>query len=281
MESTAPQVYKSNALVEASYRLSLYEQRIILAAIAQVRHDESVSDQVRYRVSAQEIAEQTDTQLATAYQNLRAAAERLFERRATIYEQPNGGEPDEVITRWVQAVVYKRSEGAVEIRFANEMLPYLTQLTEQFTRYALSDVAKMTSGYAIRFYELIVQWRGTEKNGKGERLIEIEWLREALQLEDKFKLIGDLKRWVIEPSIKQINEHTPLRAEWEQRKTGRKITHILLTWREKPKPKSAQENENAKPKRLTRSYIEQNARPGETWEDAKNRLDKERRLVKQ
>ena len=275
MERTEAKVYKSNALVEASFRLSLYEQRIILACIAKVRHDEAVSDQVRYRVSAQEIAEQTDTQLATAYQNLRAAAERLFERRATIYEKPNGGEPDELVTRWVQAVVYKKKEGTVEIRFATEMLPYLAQLTERFTHYALSDVAKMTSGYAIRFYELIAQWRGTEKHGKGERLIEIEWLRQALQLEDKFKLIGDLKRWVIEPSIKQINEHTHLKAEWEQRKTGRKITHILLKWREKPKPKS--EKEAANPLWLTRAVIEREARPGETWEKAKERLEKERR----
>jgi len=29
-----PQIYKSNALVEASYRLSVYEQRIVLACIA-------------------------------------------------------------------------------------------------------------------------------------------------------------------------------------------------------------------------------------------------------
>lgn len=36
-------VYKANALVEASYRLSLYEQRIILACIAQVRRDDTLT----------------------------------------------------------------------------------------------------------------------------------------------------------------------------------------------------------------------------------------------
>ncbi|MFM9272208.1 replication initiation protein, partial [Halomonas elongata] len=35
-----PQVYKSNALIEASYRLTPAEQRIMLACIAQVRRDQ-------------------------------------------------------------------------------------------------------------------------------------------------------------------------------------------------------------------------------------------------
>jgi len=47
------QVYKANALVEASYRLSLYEQRVVLACIAQVRRDEPLTDQKLYRISAQ------------------------------------------------------------------------------------------------------------------------------------------------------------------------------------------------------------------------------------
>lgn len=51
-----PQVYKSNALIEASYRLSVYEQRIILGCIAQVRRDEPLTDQRLYTVSAQQIA---------------------------------------------------------------------------------------------------------------------------------------------------------------------------------------------------------------------------------
>ena len=59
------QVYKANALVEASYRLSLYEQRVVLACIAQVRRDEPLTDQKLYRISAQEIADMSGTQNAS------------------------------------------------------------------------------------------------------------------------------------------------------------------------------------------------------------------------
>jgi plasmid replication initiation protein len=272
------QIYKSNALVEASYRLSVYEQRVILACIAQVRHDAPVTDQIRYRVSAQEIAEMTGTQLATAYQNLRAASERLFERRVTLYKEPNGGPAHELVTRWVQAVMYIDTEGAVAIRFAAEILPYLTQLSEQFTRYALADVAKMSSAYAIRIYELLIQWRGT-----GERVVEIDWLRDTLQLAGRYSNIRDFKRWVICPAVEQINELSPMWVKWEQRKTGRRVTHFAFTFGEKKdeKEKKPKTKRIPAPQKNTRgaslygiptAIIEEKARPGESYEEAALRL---------
>lgn len=260
-------VFKSNALIEASYRLSLYEQRIMLACIAQVRRDEPLSDQQLYVVSAQQIADMTGTKLGTAYQNLKAASERLFDRRVTLNEAPNGGGTKVRLTRWVQEIVYQESMGSISMRFSTPMIPYLSQLTEQFTRYALSDVAKMTSAYAIRLYELLVQWRSI-----GRREVEIEWLREAMQLETRYSNIRDLKRWVLEPAILQINEHSPMIVTWDQRKTGRKVTHLVFDFTSKSSVKS---NGKAKLNRkLTDAEIADKARPGETWEQARTRLGK-------
>lgn len=275
-------VYKSNALIEASYRLSVYEQRIILACIAQVRRDSPLSDQQLYAVSAQQIANMTGTQLGTVYQNLKTAAERLFERRLTLHEAPNSKSGrKERLTRWVQTVEYREAEGTVALRFGTDMVPYLSQLTEQFTRYALADIASMESAYAIRLYELLCQWRDA-----GEREVTIEWLRKAFQLESKYPAIKDLKRWVIEPAVKQINEHSPLWVKWEQRKTGRRVTHLTFIFGEKVS-KSSQKtvrkktNGNAHVQGkggsgaiygISRSVIEANARVGESYEDAALRL---------
>lgn len=262
-------VFKSNALIEASYRLSLYEQRIMLACIAQVRRDEPLTDQQLYTVSAQQIAEMTGTKLGTTYQHLKAASERLFDRRVTLNEAPNGAGTSKVrLTRWVQEVVYLESMGSVSMRFSTPMIPYLSQLTEQFTRYALSDVAKMTSGHAIRLYEILVQWRSI-----GRREVEIAWLREAMQLEDRYSNIRDLKRWVIEPAIEQINDHSPLQVSWTQRKAGRKITHLIFDYTAKSPAKNGMKPHGKT--RLSESDIARNARPGESWEQARLRLNVE------
>ena len=131
---TDAHVFKANALVEASYRLSLYEQRIMLACIAQVRRDEPLTDQQLYTVTAQQIADMAGVSVDRAYQHIKVASERLFDRRVTLHEAPNGGgNPLVRLTRWVQEVVYMEAQGKVALRFSRAMVPYLSQLTEQFT----------------------------------------------------------------------------------------------------------------------------------------------------
>lgn len=277
-----PLVYKSNALIEASYRLSVYEQRILLGCISQVRRDAPLTDQALYTVSAQQIADMTGTKLGTAYQNLKSAAERLYRREVTLHEAPNGtGRAKTRLTRWVQTVEYQEAEGMVALRFGTDMVPYLSQLTEQFTRYALADVAKMDSAYGIRLYELLCQWRGA-----GRREVEMDWLRGAFQLEGRYGRLADFKRWVIEPAVEQVNEHSPMWVKWAQRKTGRRVTHLAFTFGEKPseKPAKAQKPKtsgNAKGKSesatgaiygIPRAIIEAKARAGESYEDAALRL---------
>jgi len=278
MSTDSPQIYKSNALIEASYRLSVAEQRIMLACIAQVRRDEPITDAVLYSVSAQQIAEMSGTSPKQAYRELQEAALRLKRREVRLTQEPNGqGSKRKVmVTGWVQTIFYVEAEGRVELRFTRDMLPYLSELTEQFTRYALADVAKMTSAHAIRLYELLAQWGGI-----GEREIAIEFLREAMQLGDSYPVFKDLKRRVIEPAVAQINDHSPLAVTWEPRKTGRRVTHLAFTFGAKKKTAK-----RAKPRAavikpaaagaLTDAELRKHARPGETWEQLRARLNADR-----
>lgn len=277
-----PFIYKSNALVEASYRLSVYEQRIILGCIAQVRRDAPLTDQELYIVSAKQIAKDAGVSVDRAYQHLKTASERLFRREVTLHEAPNGKGGAKVrLTRWVQEVVYQEAQGTIALRFSQPMVPYLSQLTEQFTRYALTDVAKMTSSHAIRLYELLCQWRDA-----GERVVSVEWFRESLQLENRYSRIPDLKRWVIEPAVKQINELSPMWVKWDQRKTGRRVSHLVFTFGEKRpekpvkavkgktkgKTRGRSQNSSEALYGIPRGVIEASAQPGESYEDAALRL---------
>lgn len=283
-----PMVYKSNALVEAAYRLSVQEQRIILACISQARRDGEVTDEVLYSVTAAELAGLSGTALEASYSELKAAALRLKRREVRLTQEPNGKgkKPSIMITGWVQTIIYREGEGRVDLRFTRDMLPYLTGLQREFTRYALSDVAKMTSAYGIRLYELLMQWP------EGHREIALDDLRRWLQLEERYPLMADLRRWVIEPAVAQINEHSPLLLTWKPRKTGRKVTHLTFDYvtKSKAKPVADKPKRERKPKEapvpghaaaaakkagLTPAQITKKARPGETWEQAAARLARE------
>ena len=266
-----PMVYKSNALVEAAYRLSVQEQRIVLACISQVRRDEPVTDEVMYTVTAEDVATMAGVPIESTYNQLKEAALRLKRREVRLTQEPNGkGKRASVmITGWVQTIIYREGEGRVELRFTKDMLPYLTELTKQFTKYALADVAKMESIHAIRLYELLMQW-----DSIGQREIEIDQLREWFQLEDRYPSIKDFKKWVLDPAVEQINEHSPLQVSWTQRKTGRKVSHLVFEFGPK-KPVKAEKKAPAKRRgsKLSDADIARLARPGESWEAARTRLN--------
>ena len=176
----------------------------------------------------------------------------------------------------------------IQLRFATDMIPYITRLEVEFTRYKLGQVVNMTSLHAIRLYELLIQWGSV-----GKREIEIKWLKEKLMLEGQYPAIKDFKKWVVDVSINQINEHSDLTAEYTQRKTGRNVTHLTFTFDYKPgtKPEpTAKLPTTTKPtitpqptakldvppefktRREKDLYIIENSRPGETWGEVVRRL---------
>lgn len=274
-------VVKANALIEAGHRLSLAEQRVVLAAIAQVRRDESLDSRTWYSVTAGGLADVAGIDASDAYESLVSAAKRLYERNITITERPNGeqgapGQDDDVLQcRWVQAIRYRKREGRVVLMFAEPVTPYLAQLKTHFTKYQLEHVAPMRSRFGPRLYELLAQWRQF-----GEREVSIDWLQDVWGTDHK--RVYDLKRWAIKPAIDDVNKHSDLAVEVGYRKTGRRVTHVQFKFEpksrepsRKPLRPSSSHLERRRDGRITRAEIERRARPGESYEEAERRIDAE------
>ena len=86
-------VVKSNRLVEASYRLTLAEQRIILFAIVEARRTQiGLSEDNLLTIRAVDYAAMFDVPENQAYEQIKAAAQTLFRRYVVLYEiNPNTG----------------------------------------------------------------------------------------------------------------------------------------------------------------------------------------------
>jgi plasmid replication initiation protein len=225
-------VYKSNAVIEASYKLTQNEQRIILACIGKVDPRKELLATDKLEVSAKDFAEIFNVSEDRAYHALIETAQGLFKRYIVINNPyPDNPRINKLQTHWISSISYINAEGKIALSFAPDLLPYLSQLKGCFTKYELNNVGKMTSIYGIRLYELLMQWRTT-----GKREIEIVWLKKTFEIEDKYASIKDLKLKVIEPAIKDINTHSNFSVAWEQRKTGRAVTHLIFTFEEKKQP---------------------------------------------
>jgi plasmid replication initiation protein len=223
-------VVKSNQVIEASYRLSVVEQRVILSAIAKIPKMCEVSDDEIYTVNVQDL-QALGIHEKTAYRDLKEAVSRLYDRSISL-TVGEGIEETLVKMRWVQEVRFTDGESAIGLRFSKPLLPFISNLKANFTQYLLSEVSKMQGAYSIRIYELLVQYKSV-----GGRLIEIDNLRVMLDLGKKYNLVKDLLKRVVVPAIEEINELTELKVTAKPAKTGRKFTHISFTIKNKPTPK--------------------------------------------
>ena len=219
-------VVKSNQVIEASYRLSVVEQRVVLSAIAKIPKMCEVSDDEIYTVSVQDL-QALGVHEKTAYRDLKEAVNRLYERSISLDID------DKLIKmRWVQRIEFTDNQGIIALRFSKDILPFISNVKANFTQYMLSEVSKMQGAYSVRIYELLTQYKSV-----GERSIAIDDLRIMLDLGSRYKTTGNLIAWVIDPSIEEINEQTDLKITAEPQKTGRKFTHIKFTIKQKQQPK--------------------------------------------
>ncbi|WP_228144136.1 RepB family plasmid replication initiator protein, partial [Acinetobacter baumannii] len=54
-------------------------------------------------------------------------------------------------------------EAVVRLIFAPAIVPLITRLEEQFTKYEIQQISNLTSAYAVRLYEILIAWRSTGK----------------------------------------------------------------------------------------------------------------------
>jgi plasmid replication initiation protein len=271
MDNKKELVVKSNRLIEASYRLTLAEQRIILFAITEARRrQKGLNADDFVDIQAADYAKTFDVPVKQAYEQIKEAGKTLFRRYVVLYDiHPESGKERVTEVRWLSAASYIDGAGVIQLRFSPDMVPYITRLEAEFTRYKLEKVARMSSVYAIRLYELLTQWGSI-----GQREIDLERLKKTLMVDKDYKALCDFKKRVIDVALSQINEYSDLNASYSQRKTGRNVTHLIFTFspKEEPKPKKARTRKPAQPPAGSREYIEKHALPGETWQQAERRL---------
>ena len=233
-------VVKDTALINASYNLSLVEQRIILLAIVIIR-EHTHKNELDYiflnkpiSISAISYMNTFKVSPSTAYESLKDACKTLFSRQFS-YQEPREKGLANVTSRWVQKIAYIDNFATIEISFANDVFPLITHLEKHLTSYELKQVASLTSSYAIRLYELLIAWRSI---GKTPEIQLIDFRRRMGVDENEYQRMELFKRRVLNPSIEQINLHTDITVEYVQHKAGRTITGFSFNFTQKKIVKS-------------------------------------------
>lgn len=231
MEMSKQLVTKDNSLIGASYSLGVVEQRLIFLAIIEAREQKTLIEAGGLlRIYAQSYTKQFNVEKHTSYEAMKRAVEGLYEAGFAYSKvDERSGKIGNYKSRWVDKIGYIDDLGCVELVFASDVIPLITRLEARYTEYELKQVVGLQSEYAIRLYELIIQWRSVGTTSQ----ISLVELREKLGLVDEYQRIEAFKRRVLDLAITQINEHTDITSEYEQHKQGRVITGFTFKFKVK------------------------------------------------
>lgn len=203
-------VVKANQLVEARYNLNLNEQKVILYAASKIDREQDHFNYIELDIN--EFTELLDTK-GKRYEEIRDIVRELRRKEVII-----NTDDKEYIAGWVSSITFYKNTGKIKLRFDDDLIPYLLQLQKRFTRYQLKNILYLKSKYSIRIYELLKQYESI-----GKREFELQELKKILFIENQYNRIYDLKRFVIEPAVEEINYYTDINISYDDIKKGRKI----------------------------------------------------------
>lgn len=210
-------VKKSNYFImNCNYDLSLEEQKIILTLASMVQPEDEDFKPYKFKIS--DFMKLINVDTKTKYTEIPKITKELMKKVFEIHEG------DILIqTAWLSSATYRKGSGMVELEFSPKLKPYMLKLNNMFTQYKLDNILTMKSKYSPRIYEIL---KCNEFKRQGYVELEIEELRKLLKVENIYPKYNDFKRYIIQRTQKELKKISDISFEFEEIKTGRKVTML-------------------------------------------------------
>jgi len=231
-------IKKSNDLITAKYRLTIIQQYVLHNVISQIHIEDS--DFKKYEVNVRSIAENHGIDLKNAYRYIKKSALELNKQPIII-----GDEVEGIALNWFSSVRYNSNRGTLLVDFHPDLKPYLLQLQGYFTQYENKNIQQFKCVHSLRFYEFLKQKQNMGKGGEFYVELTIAEIRSMFCFSNtEYLKTNDLKRFVVEPALKEIKEQTDLVIiDTQFLKKGRSIDSIYITAKPKTSSKTHQNSD--------------------------------------
>lgn len=210
-------VVKDNALIQkASYNLTAIQQKFIIYLISKVKPESEEIELDDIEIKVNDFCEIAGIDVNYFYSEFINMIDDFDTNRSFWIDE------DKQIYkfRWFSDTRYLKGKGTVCISFAKPLKQYLIKLTERFTQYELYNIMALKSKYAIRLFELFKSY-----SYQREKEFEIDELKLLLNATN-YKNFNDLRKRVLEPSLKEINHFTELDIKYITKTKGRKVVSV-------------------------------------------------------
>lgn len=229
------QIYQANPLIESCKNMDLNEGRLFYLGLMELKPqllaEQEQQDFKTILVPTNEIIRLFGGH-KDYYRRLKGIARRLMARTIGIKENE-----EEEEFHWINlfsTMEFDKKKGGLRIKFNIDMKPYVLQLADKpYTRIAAKTIFALSSMYAIRLIELMLQYQdapSVKLSGVIERELSLQEIRKYLQVpENSYKEMRDFKRYVLDAPIRDINESTRYIFNYTPVKTGHRITSFRFS----------------------------------------------------
>lgn len=204
----------SNTLINASYSLSLVEKRLLMLFISRInnvinKEEGKEKDNLEiidvnnwYSVSINDYATIYAIRLKTAKHELKLVVNKLHLSEVTYTNENNM----QVQTNWISSQAkYNNKNHTIEIRWASDVIPIISQLRRDFTSYRLRVLSTLDSIYAIRYYELFISELNKQHKNHLKIILGRQEIHDMFKLGNNYRDFSDFRKRVIESPISKIN----------------------------------------------------------------------------
>ena len=227
-------VVQSNRLVEAKYRLSVEEQKIVKILISQIKREDEDFQEYEFRIK--DLAVLLGMEHKDPYGVLQKITERLISRVLKFYDPKTN-----ILLQasWLAGALYRKGEGVVSLSFHPYLKPLLLQLQSYFTKYELGKILQFKGQYTIRFFELQKSFLGRNKK---EVTFSLNELWETLGLKkNEYEIFRNFKNRVLEPARLELLDKTGQSFSWEPVRQGKggKVVGVRIIFDGEPEEEKA------------------------------------------
>ena len=193
-------------LTMSRHKFNAHEMRIMLRII-QALQPRMVYDKSPFELKKTDLGD-TKVTIPTKYllprgtknhEVVRNALESLTKKHINIKFFDDNGIVKEIFTNLVKEGSYQYRSEFVGVEISRNLMPQLLGLAKNYTRYLLKVAFNSSSPNVMKLYQYASQWRD-----KKQTFAKVDSLRKWLRLEGKYKKPADMKKWVLDPAIKEL-----------------------------------------------------------------------------
>jgi len=229
------EVKKADVVVRARYKLNPLSLKFITTLIAGLKRGDSINEVYQFKVK--DFKELTGLKRKDLYWAVKESLKELLEKPLYIPKGKDENDNSFLMLNWVASAEYKEGGGIVEFEISNKLRPYLLEAQKKFLKYKLENILPLKSSYVIRMYETLKDWFEMYSRYRNKAEVppqSLEEFRQILEIPRSYRF-NDIKRFILNKAKTELEKNTDIIFEYDEIKTGRKVTHLKFLIKANPK----------------------------------------------